>query len=224
MTGESMNKTQPIYTVEKKGILHLRIRDVKFFRVIGSLISISLRLVLILAFIVTAFTVVTSNTDLLFGIRSYTVLSGSMEPTIPTGSIIYTMKNLGYNLGDVITYKVSEDKLVTHRVVEIKNNGEVLYVTKGDANAAADASAVTADKVLGKTYFFLPFIGRVSGLLKTPAGLFTVVFLPAIVIILFELWNIKKEIEKSVERRILSKLEEQRGAQTYSHVWSELLS
>lgn len=219
-----MNTTPTFYTVESQGIMSLRLRDIHLFSVIHTLLGVTLRLVLILAFIITAFTVVTSNTDLLLGIRSYTVLSGSMEPTIPTGSIIYTMKNLGYNLGDVITYKVSEDKLVTHRIVRIKNNGEVVYLTKGDANTAPDAEYVTAEKIVGKTYFSLPVIGRVSGMLKTPAGLFTVVFLPAIVIILFELWNIKKEIEKSVEQRLLQKMKEQGGAQTYSHVWSELLS
>jgi signal peptidase I len=187
-------------------------------------IELALRTVLVIAFIITAFTVVTSNTDLLLGIRSYAVLTGSMEPNIPTGSIIYSIKNLGYNLNDVITFKTTGDVLVTHRIVSIENTGEVLYGTKGDANTVADRTKISADKILGKTYFSVPYIGRIAGMLKTPQGLFTVVFLPAILIVLFELWNIKKEIEKSVERRILNSLKKQGGVPPHSTIWSESLS
>jgi signal peptidase len=214
-----MHKTQ-IYYKQTTGISDIRLRDVKVLQILKRSIEIALRTILITAFILTTVTVVTSNTELLLGIRSYTVLSGSMEPSIPTGSIIYTMKNLGYNLHDVITFKTAGDQTVTHRVVSIENNGEVLYVTKGDANSSLDGQKVTTDKILGKTYVAIPFIGKLSEILKTPKGLLTAVFLPAVFIILFELWNIKKEIEKSVERRLLQKLKKQGGAHTHS-LWPE---
>jgi signal peptidase I len=218
-----MNTTQ-IYKVEKAHILELRLKDLNILVLFRSTIGIFLRLILILAFIITIFTVITSNTNYLFGIRSYTVLTGSMEPNIPVGSFIFSMKNLGYNVGDVITYKISGETLITHRIVEIQNNGEVLYLTKGDANTVPDSTYITVDKIVGKTYFSLPLIGQISGMLKTPQGLFGAVFLPAVIIVLFELWNIKKEIEKSVEDRILKRMKSQGGAHPHSQLWSESVS
>lgn len=182
--------------------------DLKFLRVIRHVLVAFLRTSVVLALLISVFTVITSNTDYL-RIKSFTVLSGSMEPSILTGSVIYTMKNLGYNLGDVITYKTPSGQTVTHRIVGVENNGEVIYRTKGDANSAVDSTPVTSEMIIGKTYFSIPFIGRVGAVLKDPKGLMTVVFLPAIIVILFELWTIKKEIEKNVERKLLERLKEQ---------------
>jgi signal peptidase I len=213
------------YTIQKTGIVpSFSLSLTGFFRLIKRVLEVTLRTTLLLAFIITAFTVVTSYTDLLFGIRSYTVLTGSMDPTIPVGSIIYNLKNLGYNVGDVVTFKTGKDILVTHRIVEVMSNGEVMYLTKGDANSVPDSSYITADKIIGKTYLSIPFIGRAAGMLKTPSGLLTAVFLPAAVIILFELWNIKKEIEKSVEKRILSRVKQEGGVPPHSQLWSESLA
>lgn len=167
-----------------------------------------LRTTLVLALLISVFTVITANTNYL-GIKSFTVLSGSMEPSIMTGSVIYTLKNLGYNNNDVITYKSNTGQTVTHRIVAIENNGEVVYRTRGDANSAVDSSPVTSEMIIGKTYFVIPFIGKVGAVLKDPKGLFMVVFLPAVLVIFYELWMIKKEIEKGVEKRLLSKLEQQ---------------
>lgn len=203
--------------------LHVRLKDIKLLRTLKTLIEVSMRAVLIVAVLVTAITVVTSNTEAFFGIKSFTVLSGSMEPTLPVGSIIYTQKNLGYNLGDIITFKTSSGMTVTHRVVRVENTGEVIYKTKGDANSSVDSSVVTADKIIGKTYFFLPYIGKISATLKTPQGLIVSVFLPALVVILYELWIIKKEIEKGVEQRLLEKLRQQGEVSTQS-LWLESTS
>lgn len=218
-----MNHTH-IITKQKTGILQSRIKNIKAFGIIKKYTEITLRAILIVAFLVTILTVVTSQTNALFNIRSYTVLSGSMEPTIPTGSIIYTHKNLGYNVNDVITFEAAKDQIVTHRVIDIENNGEVQYITKGDANTTIDQSRVTADKILGKTYFFFPYIGKISAMLKTPKGLITVVFFPALLIVLFELWNIKKEIEKGVERRLLHRMKNEGGAHTHSPLWPNTTS
>ena len=67
----------------------------------------------------------------LFGIRPYVVYSGSMEPKIPTGAVVFT-KEGAYSLetGDIITFH-NEDTVVTHRVVK-KEEGT--FITKGDAN------------------------------------------------------------------------------------------
>lgn len=210
-------------TYKTKGFLDIRLKDINYLSNLRVVFEFTLRSVLIVTVILTALTVVTSNTDKFFGIKSYTVLTGSMEPTIPTGSIIYTMHNLGYNIGDIITFKTSSGKTVTHRVAGVENNGQVMYRTRGDANRVNDQEAITADRIIGKTYLSIPYIGKVSSMLKTPQGLFLSVFLPAMFIILYELWVIKKEIEKGVEKRLLKKLQEQGGAYTHS-LWQESIS
>lgn len=200
----------------------LDIKSLRFLKVFKHISVATLRTALVIAVILSAFTVITSNTDYL-GMKSFTVLSGSMEPSIMTGSVIYTMKNLGYNLNDVITYKTATGQMVTHRIVAVENTGEVTYRTRGDANSAIDSTPITSDMIVGKTYFAIPFIGKVGAMLKDPKGLFAVVFLPAIIVILYELWTIKKEIEKNVERKLLARLKEQGGVPPHS-LWPESTS
>lgn len=83
----------------------------------------------------------------LAGIQVYTVLSGSMEPTYHTGSVIY-VKKVDYTalrVGDPITFMVDEHTVATHRIVNIIPDDEdptvLRFVTKGDANAAAVSAA-----------------------------------------------------------------------------------
>lgn len=89
------------------------------------------------------------------GIQPYVVLSGSMEPEIPTGGVVFTNTNFrNPDKGDVITYKVNDGSLVTHRVIEV---GEEI-VTQGDANVMADPP-ITKDQVVGTVVFWLPYLG-----------------------------------------------------------------
>ena len=70
---------------------------------------------------------------------AYVVLSGSMEPEIPTGSVVVVDgRKKEWNPGDVITYRRG-NMVVTHRIVEKSEEG---YCTKGDANAEEDAGIV----------------------------------------------------------------------------------
>lgn len=80
-------------------------------------------------------------------IQVYTMLSGSMEPTYHTGSVIY-VKKVDYTalrVGDPITFMVDEHTVATHRIVDIIPDDEdptvLRFVTKGDAPAAAVSAA-----------------------------------------------------------------------------------
>lgn len=101
------------------------------------------------------------------GRRGYVVSSGSMEPTIGTGSFL-VVRLLGpiarqsVEVGDVITFRAGEERttLVTHRVVATEtSNGTSTYMTKGDANPAADAARVAADDIVGTRAFDVPYLG-----------------------------------------------------------------
>ena len=78
----------------------------------------------------------------LFGLQVYTVLSGSMEPAYPVGALLYDKKVDPAQLGpgDVITFMLDEETIVTHRIVEVVPDEEdpsvIRFRTKGDANAA----------------------------------------------------------------------------------------
>ena len=84
----------------------------------------------------------------LLGVQVYSVLSGSMEPKYPVGSLIYVKAVDPYELksGDVITFMLNENTVATHRIVEVvpdeSDSGVVRFRTKGDANEAEDGSLV----------------------------------------------------------------------------------
>ncbi len=116
----------------------------------------------------------------LVGLTPYTVLSGSMEPTYHVGSVIYTKKAVPTELkvGDPITYRMSGNVIVTHRITEIVNEGSPLpsFRTKGDANQDADPGApIPANAVMGKAVFSIPYLGYVSAFIQKPAGLFLLI-------------------------------------------------
>lgn len=111
------------------------------------------------------------------GISPYIVLSGSMEPGIPAGGIVFTdTGRRSPSAGEVITYRIGEG-LVTHRVVRKEKN---VYITKGDANRGEDPVPVEPSRVMGTVVFSLPFLGYLfSGVQRTPPS-----FLILIMIIL----------------------------------------
>ena len=164
-------------------------------------------LFIILPFVV--FTLITSKTPIA-GIQSFIVLSGSMTPKFPTGSIVYAKSADTYNSNDVITFKNNSGQIVTHRITKvIKEKNTVKYQTKGDANDNVDKTFVSSKDILGKIVFFVPYIGYLVGFLKTPLGISAFIIFPATMFIVFELWQIKNEIEKGAEKKLREKMNTQ---------------
>ncbi len=93
------------------------------------------------------------------GFNIYNVETGSMEPTMPVGSICYVKSVAGQNIeqGDIIAFR-SENMTVTHRVLENDRSAMELK-TKGDANEAADPVPVRYEEVIGRVELHLPFLG-----------------------------------------------------------------
>lgn len=171
------------------------------------IIHIKLAIAVLLLLPLAVLTLVVSKTDRIAGIQSFVVLTGSMEPNISQGSLIFTKKASDYRIGEVIAYKTGE-VTVTHRIVEVVKVGtNISYQTQGDANNTADTTLIPASRVLGKATNSLPYIGSFILSLKTIEGFFAVIILPALLFIGFELWNIKKEIERQAEKRVLKRLQ-----------------
>ena len=109
----------------------------------------------------------------IFGVQSYTIVSGSMEPEIPVGSIVYVEEVQPGELisGEIITFYTGtgSEGVVTHRVVE-NRTGEKELVTKGDANMAPDPMAVSYERVVGRVKLHIPGLGRLFPLISGTAG------------------------------------------------------
>lgn len=95
----------------------------------------------------------------LFGYQIYNVLSGSMEPTIQTGSLVVVqgVKPEAIESDDVITFQDETGNITTHRVVSVQEDS---YVTKGDANEIIDPMAVMKESLIGKVVFHIPYLGE----------------------------------------------------------------
>ena len=104
------------------------------------------------------------------GYDVYNVVSGSMEPTIPIGSIIYVKDTDPADIksGDIIAFK-SGDSVIMHRVKENKVV-EGTFVTKGDANEAEDMNNVPYDDLIGIVVRHIPILGQLLILFGSTFG------------------------------------------------------
>ncbi|MCC8163992.1 MAG: signal peptidase I [Lachnospiraceae bacterium] len=104
----------------------------------------------------------------LIGYSPYVVLSGSMEPTVKTGSLAYiSTTDMTPTTGSVIAYELSDGTAIIHRIVGVdEETGN--YITKGDANETADGTPVPKESILGLYIFSIPCAGYLLQMLKTP--------------------------------------------------------
>lgn len=107
----------------------------------------------------------------LMGMQSYAIISGSMEPAYPVGTLVYAEAAEGAALqpGDVAAFWHDEDVIV-HRVQE-NDSAAGSLVTKGDANAENDVHPVPYQHVLGKVIFSVPLVGYFLMALGTTPGM-----------------------------------------------------
>jgi len=168
-------------------------------------ITLTILILGLLPFVV--FTLVTSKTPILGGIQSFVVLTGSMQPSIPQGSILFSQKTPFYNKGDVISFEKGTNT-VTHRIVDVRvENNALSYQTKGDANNTIDKELVSSKDILGKSIFFVPYVGQLVLFLKTFQGYALLIIFPTVFFIVFELNSIRKEIMKQAERKAMEKMQ-----------------
>lgn len=127
-------------------------------------------LLLICAFAVLAATILVPK---IAGARPYTVLTGSMRPSYPPGTLIVVRPEAAdtITVGDVITYQIrsGDPAVVTHRVVDITRtpdgdtpDGDLRFITRGDANGDDDELAVRPVQVRGVLWYSIPYLGFVN--------------------------------------------------------------
>ncbi|AIY03645.1 hypothetical protein ART_4046 [Arthrobacter sp. PAMC 25486] len=107
------------------------------------------------------------------GATAYTVLTGSMAPGMPPGSlaVVRPVDPATLRTGDVITYQLKSGApaVVTHRVVGVGStlDGELRFTARGDANTANDLP-VRSEQIRGSLWYQLPWLGHVNSVLTGP--------------------------------------------------------
>lgn len=158
----------------------------------------------------------------LFGYERYVIVSGSMEPGIPVGSVVYdeVVPVDDIKVGDVITFvpppEFGVDDPVTHRVVQAtvidkagSNPGDRLFLTKGDANEDVDPWQMLLDGPdQARVAHHIPYVGYAYIALQVRWVQVLLVVLPAIALIAYivvTLWRVsgdavRAEQAQQVER------------------------
>lgn len=139
----------------------------------------------------------------LLGYKSLAVLSGSMEPKYPVGSIVYA-KEVDPTLlqvGDVVSYSIGGETLVTHRVFKIDTQQQQI-TTKGDANDTEDLNPVSYSAIVGKVNFQVPYLGYISIYAKTPIGIIVICGILIIMILLIFLPEVFDESQLEKNKKV----------------------
>jgi signal peptidase len=130
--------------------------------------------------------------------RTLTMLSGSMVPTYPVGSVLIDVPERPSDLrvGQVITFQVptGDHRVESHRVFKVVSGGAYPVIqTKGDANPAPDPWTVQVqDTTVWRVRAVVPGLGRVIVGLRHPAVRKVLVLgIPALlaVLALTEIWR-----------------------------------
>ena len=126
--------------------------------ILGSLLAAVLAVIVgigVLAIVVPAVT----------GSTTYTVLTSSMEPHLPPGTMVVVRPTDPQKIepGMIMTYQLKSGELavVTHRVTQVLRaaDGDRLFITQGDANPTADADPVREAQVRGTVWYAIPYVG-----------------------------------------------------------------
>lgn len=147
------------------------------------------RLTSVLVFIVVVLALLMGGARII-RLQVFSVLSGSMEPSYPVGSLIYVKKMNPTELrkGDVITFMLNEETVATHRIVDVvvdEQDPQVLrFKTKGDANDVEDGSLVHYKNVLGSPIFMIPMLGFVASYIQQPPGIYLAISFGAVLLLL----------------------------------------
>ncbi|MDM5226951.1 signal peptidase I [Cytobacillus sp. NJ13] len=175
----------------------------KALKIISNIITA----VLFINLILMAFLVVSSKASggepKAFGYQLKTVLSGSMEPTFQTGSVIAVKplsseESKSLKKDDVITFQASEEKLITHRIIGVTNSGDhVMYETKGDNNKTADMEPVLSDNVRAVyTGFTIPFVGYFIDFAQSKEGSAILLIGPGLLLLGYAVFSIFQAIRE----------------------------
>ena len=136
------------------------------------------------------------------------IVGGSMEPTIPRGSVVDPVEIDGHPaVGDVVTVRADNGVLVTHRVTRLLDLADGWFVElQGDANPSPDPALVPASAIVGRVDGHVPHAGYLLAMLSTPLGWLSVVAtLGAAALGLMVLDDLERAGARQTHRRVASR-------------------
>lgn len=139
------------------------------------------------------------QSSLIPGYEVRIVQSGSMEPAISTGSVVVLKKMPSYTEGQVITFggEARGSIPTTHRIIGTEVvGGELVFITKGDANPEADVDPVEASSVRGAVLVTIPALGYLLDFARQPIGFALLIGLPALLIVTEEVGKIWTAVQQ----------------------------
>lgn len=140
-----------------------------------------------------------NKTPSFFGIKTYVIISGSMEPELKIGDMVVAKnaKEEGLKVGDIICFRQGES-IITHRISEIITTNEgIQYKTKGDNNNAEDSGTIMEKVIEGKMVKKIPLVGNLSLVLQQKVF----IILAIIVLYIYLVYNNTKKRKKN-ERKL----------------------
>ena len=137
---------------------------------------------------------------------AYVIVSGSMEPLIKVRDAVIIKRTAEDNIkvGDVVTYRSYDPAfygiLITHRIVNItEENGEKIYITKGDHNETNDRLPINFEQIQGKVVMRIPKIGYLKYFLVDYYGWIIAVVIPSLGIVGYDIYKLFKNIKNKEE-------------------------
>ena len=167
-------------------------------------LRVAVRAALVTAVLVTGACLLLSA-DSLIGYRVLPVLSGSMEPAIPTGSLLVIRRQApgSYRVGDAVAFRVPfrGNFLVAHRLTSLRISAEGVWTatTKGDANSNGDAWQISLGNIEGKAVAAIPYLGYPVAWAKTSFGFLAFVLLSFFACVLWEMRWLAETLGKQPE-------------------------
>lgn len=141
----------------------------------------------------------------------FIVLSGSMNPTFDTGSLVFVKPAQPDEIKerDIIAFRGLGDSeaLTTHRVVGIDRSGPdgPEFTTRGDANDVDDPNPVPAGNLVGKVALAVPYMGYLLAFGRTKRGLLALIIVPGALLIISEIYKLYINILKSSKQQSTEK-------------------
>lgn len=177
-----------------------------FRQCVGVVVGFTTAVTLALA----ALTMTTADSGLgpeLFHRQFLVVRSGSMEPSLRTGALAITQRisqedAVSIPVGTVVAYRslANPDVLITHRIIArtSNSNGDVQYVTKGDANVVEDSLLLSSSRVVGTLSFSVSHAGYFIAALERGQllQLFVLAFLLVSIAVMLSKWAIQPTTTK----------------------------
>jgi signal peptidase I len=190
----------------------IKLKKIRARKIISGAITTLLSIALLFMIFVVISSKASGGEPSFLGYQLKTVMSGSMEPTFKTGSIIAVKplsdtKNLKEK--DVITFMQQDQSIVTHRIIKvIKQGNQVMYQTKGDNNKAPDFNPVQSQNVIAEySGFTIPYLGYLINYAKSSKGTAILLIVPGVLLLIYsavsiigalrELDKTRKETEKT---------------------------